>query len=230
MEKEEFKIDRKTLLIIVVLFLILLVILSVHLYHIYALGLKKSKGMEIITMIETYKAEHDGLYPESLEQFGIKERESDGASFYKGDEFYYSCDFGCEFSLEFYFSDNLYSYSSLLRSWRLGEGMEERNEQAHKLYNKIMSPENQNNISEKYFYDSVFYSIVDSQKVANVRMYYKNGNLAARGKVLLNPYKTRVGEWIYYSDDGVGLHVCHSKKHPRGSVVEYLSSYIDFNL
>jgi hypothetical protein len=230
MGKEMFKRSRKKTFIIilsVIIFLILLVILSVYLYNIYALGQKKTKGMEIITMIETYKAEHDGLYPESLEQFGTKERESDGASIYKGDEFYYRCSSGCEFFLEFYFSDNYYNYSSLVGSWVLGDGTKERNEQAHKLFNKIMSPENQNNISEKYFYDSVFYSIADSQEVANIRMYYKNGNLAARGKVLLNPNRTRVGDWILYSDDGVGLEVYYNTKHPHGSVVEYLSPYID---
>ena len=101
-----FKRNRKKTFIIiisVIIFLILLVILSVYLYKIYALEQKKSKGMEIITMIETYKTEHLGLNPESLEQFGIKEREYDGASIYKGDEFYYYYNSGGEFSLDFYF-------------------------------------------------------------------------------------------------------------------------------
>lgn len=230
MGKEMFKRSRKKtfLIIILVISLILLVTLSVYLYNINALGQKKSKGMEIITMIETYKTEHLGLYPESLEQFGIKERESDGASIYKGDAFYYGCVPDCEFHLDFYFSDNYYNYSSLVGSWVLGDGTKERNEQAHKLFNKIMSPENQNNISEKYFYDSVFYSIADSQEVANIRMYYKNGNLAARGTILLNPYKTRIGDWIYYTDDGIGLNVYYSTKHPHGCVITYLSPNIDF--
>lgn len=172
-------------LYIVVLLLILVVILGIYLYPLYVVGRTKSKGMEIITMIEKYKTEHSGLYPVSLQQLGVEIQPSGGASIYKGNEFFYDCDFGGEFFLDFYFSDHQYSYSSVLRSWGIGDRGNERNCQIHKLHDEIMSPENQKNISDKWFYDSIYYSRQDSQNVANVRLFYKNGKLAARGKVLL---------------------------------------------
>lgn len=91
-----------------------------------------------------------------------------------------------------------------------------------------MSPENQKNISDKWFYDSIYYSRQDSQNVANVRLFYKNGKLAARGKVLLNPNKTRVGKWIYYTNEDVGLNVIHDTDNSCGRVIE--SVVVDFNL
>ncbi len=224
-----FKLKRKQIYLCVLLLgLVLVIVFGKCVFSFYPVERMKDKGMEIVDMIEKYKTKHGGLYPDSLQQLGIDTRTSNGASLYKGSEFFYDCDWGGEFDLCFYYSDQLYLYRSVLATWGKGDRAKERNTQVYELHRKIMSPENQKKISEKWIYDSIYYSKTDSQNVANVRLFYKNGKLAARGKVLLNPNKTRVGRWIYYTNEGVGLNVIHDTDNSCGRVIE--SIVVDFNL
>ena len=223
-----FKSNRKIIYSLILLAGLLLIVLGKCVFYYHSIGPTKSKGMEIVAMIEAYKTEHDGLYPDSLQQLGIDTRTSNGASLYKGSEFFYDCIYGGEFDLWFYYSDQLYLYRSVLTTWGKGYRAKERNTQVYELHRKIMSPENQKNISEKWIYDSVYYSKEDSQKVANVRLFYKNGNIAARGKVSMNPDKTKIGMWIYYTQEGIGLNVSHESSHVRGNVIKDLA--FDYNL
>ena len=224
-----FKLKRKQIYLCVLLFgLVLVIVFGKCVFSFYSVERMKGKGMEIVDMIEEYKTKHGGLYPDSLQQLGIDTRTSNGASLYKRSDFFYDCIFGGEFDLWFYYSDQLYLYRSVLTTWGKGYRAKERNTQVYELHRKIMSPENQKNISEKWIYDSIYYSKEDSQKVANVRLFYKNGNIAARGKVSMNPDKTKIGMWIYYTQEGVGLNVSHESSHVRGNVIKDLA--FDYNL
>lgn len=224
-----FKLKRKQIYLCVLLLGLVLVIVSGKcVFSFYHVERMKGKGMEIVDMIEKYKTKHGGLYPDSLQQLGIDTRTSNGASLYKGSEFFYDCILGGEFDLCFYYSDQLYLYRSVLATWGKGNRAKERNTQVYELHRKIMSPENQKKISEKWIYDSIYYSKTDSQNVANVRLFYNDGKIAARGIVLLSPDKTKIGMWIYYTRDGVGLNVSHESSHVCGNVIKDLA--FDYNL
>lgn len=203
-----FRIFKNRIYIGLSLF-VLLVALYFVLYPWCIVEYTKSKGDEIILKIEKYKKEHMGLYPLSLRQLGLEQAGTDCSYSYKGRAFYYDCfqDIGGEYSISFYYSGKHYSYESLTKSWAEGERVEEINNLRHKMYKIIMSPANQKMISEKWICDSVYYSIEDSQNVANVRLYYKNGHIAARGKVLQNFPNTKVGDWIFYTQENDGLNV-----------------------
>lgn len=203
-----FRIFKNRIYIGLSLF-VLLVALYFVLYPWCVVEYTKSKGDEIILKIEKYKKEHMGLYPLSLRQLGLEQTGTDCSYSYKGRTFYYDCfqDIGGEYSISFYNSGKHYSYESLTKSWAEGERVEEINNLRHKMYKIIMSPANQKMISEKWICDSVYYSIEDSQNVANVRLYYKNGHIAARGKVLQKFPSTKVGDWIFYTQENDGLNV-----------------------
>lgn len=221
-----FRIFKNRIYIGLSLF-VLLVALYFVLYPLLVVEYTKSKGDEIIAKVEKYKAEHEGLYPQSLRLLGIEVRDSDDICLYKGCEFYYNCggDIGGEFTLYFYYLNEVYTYESVIRTWGKGTMEEERNMQLYKMYYKTMSPIYQEEVSNKWIYDSVYYSIEDSQNVAKVRLYYKrNGSLAARGYVLQKSPRTKTGNWIYYTDTGESFNVIHDKSSANGAVIESLPS------
>lgn len=219
--------NQKKIIYIGVALLTLLVITLVYVYPWCVVEYTKSKGDEIIAKVEKYKAEHEGLYPQSLCLLGIEVRDSDDICLYKGCEFYYNCggDIGGEFTLYFYYLNEVYTYESVIRTWGKGTMEEERNMQLYKMYYKTMSPIYQEEVSNKWIYDSVYYSIEDSQNVAKVRLYYKrNGSLAARGYVLQKSPRTKIGNWIYYTDTGESFNVIHDKSSANGAVIESFPS------
>lgn len=218
-------VKRKRVYIGIILFSILASLL-IFIYPRCVVGYTKSKGDEIIAKVEMYKAEHEGLYPQSLRQLGFEVRDSDDICLYKGCEFYYDCicDIGGEFSLTFYYSDESYRYESVIKSWGKGDRAEERNMQLYKLYYKTVPPR-QEELSDKWICDSVFYSTEDSQYVAKVRFFYKrNGSLAARGYILQDSPETRTGNWIYYTDSGESFNVTYCEPARDGAVIETLTA------
>ena len=219
--------NQKKIIYIGLALFALLVITFIYVYPWCVVEYTKSKGDEIIDKVEMYKAEHEGLYPQSLRLVGVEVRDSDDICLYKGCEFYYICDgdLGGEFTLFFYYANEVYTYESVISTWGKGTMAEERNMQLYKMYYKTMSPIYQEEVSNKWKYDSVYYSIEDSQNVAKVRLFYKrDGSLAARGYVLQKSPQTKIGNWIYYTDTGESFNVIHDKSYANGTVIESLPS------
>lgn len=202
---------RKYLLLLVLLFLV-----GGYVAMMYLTWSSRTaqKGDALVARLEAWHARHGG-YPASLSVLGIPAA-GDGYRF-KGERFYYDRFSDGTFMLYFLVGpDENCWYSWVLRRW-LREPMEALGEADVRLLWQHISGRLMRGAADSLCYESVqpnqkqirphgFATPPDS--LALVRMYYRDGRLAARGWLLFfhdpeTDDASPIGRWTYWTEDGI---------------------------
>lgn len=200
-----------------------------------------SRGrVESKILIDRLKLYHNklGCYPQNLSVLGLSKKTNDNFICYKGIVYIYDCVNENEYRLSFNCGKRKIIYYSIVEKWLEGNQIDYINKMRENIFHRILSQEMSGIIRKqicgvsKKMRDSVIYANkIQQDSIIYIKDMYKDNKIAGKGFAIyftqLNRIK-KIGEWIYYKEDGNGIEVVYPKDKDSGCVVKEID--IDFNI